>query len=222
MFGMKLQQTITILTICLVTIAAESASQAGRAGGSTTQSPSAGNQSGGLRGQVRTRKGRPLAGVTIRATSKQRQYETTSAAQGEFSFTELVPDEYIMAFVKSGYKTFTTRPLTVTPGEMVRLRKPIEMAEEDAPYSVIRGAVLQGPGFTLPNAIVLLERIDGRRKTKMETISHEGGEFAFRLRAESATYRVTARADGFEPATLEITIENDEVRNVVLNLKKLP
>lgn len=219
---MKLQQLVITLTICLVMIAEGSASQPGRAGSLTLQNQSAGNQSGGLRGKVRTRKGRPLAGVTIRATSKDRQYETTSTTQGDFSFTELVPDDYTMAFVKGGYKTFTTRQLTVAPGETVRLSKPIEMAEEGAPYSIIRGAVLQGPGFTLPNAIVLLERVDGRRKTKMETISHEGGEFAFRLRAESATYRVTARAEGFEPASLEITIENDEVRNVALTLKKLP
>jgi hypothetical protein len=87
---------------------------------------------------------------------------------------------------------------------------------------VIRGAVLQGVGYSLSSASVLIERIDGGRKFKQETISREGGEFAFRLRAEKARYRLTASARGFQSSSIELDIEGDEVRNIALTLKPAP
>lgn len=205
-----------LLGICLVVMAAEVPGQSSR----SPASPSA--NSGTLRGRVKEQKGRALEGVAIKATAEGRQYETVSTAQGEFVLKDLLPGDYVLTFSKSGYKTFTTRPLAVTAGELIRLRSQIELVREEDPYAVIRGAILQGVGYSLPNAIVTLERIDGKKRMKMETLSREGGEFAFRLKADQATYRLTARADGFEPATLEIAIENDEVRNVALTLRQIP
>lgn len=190
--------------------------------GQSGQSSKTAASTGSLRGRVKEQKGRALAGVTIKATADGRQYEMTSDGQGEFVFRDLTPGDYVLSFAKGGYKTFTTRSLAVAAGETIRLSRVIEMAREDDPYAVIRGAVLHGLGYTLPNAVVRLERTDGRKKTKMETVSREGGEFAFRLKADSASYRITAEAEGFEPASLELSIENDEVRNIVLTLKRLP
>jgi uncharacterized protein YegP (UPF0339 family) len=213
--GMKICWILTILAITILPMVGEVSGQTGQTAKSSATT-------GSLRGRVKEQKGRALAGVTIKATEGGRQYEMTSDGQGEFHFRDLTPGEYVLSFSKTGYKTFTTRSLTVAAGDAIRLSRVIEMAREDDPYSVIRGAVLHGVGYSLPNASIRLERIDGRKKTKMETVSREGGEFAFRLKADAATYRITAEAEGFEPASVEITIENDEVRNIVLTLKKLP
>lgn len=204
-----------LVVVCLGALAAVVPAQSSR-----PSSPAA--NSGSLRGRIKEQKGRPLEGVAVRATAEGRQYEAVSTAQGEFVLKDLLPADYVLTFTKSGYKTFTTRPLTVTAGELIRLRSQIELVREEDPYSVIRGAILHGVGYSLPNAVVTLERIDGKKRLKMETLSREGGEFAFRLRADQATYRLTARAAGFEPATLEIAIENDEVRNVALTLRQAP
>ena len=212
---MKLYWILAAIAISTLTTELDVAGQNG-------QSSKSAASTGSLRGRVKEQKGRALSGVSIKATADGRQYEITSDGQGEFNFRELAPGDYVLSFAKTGYKTFTTRPLTVTAGEAIRLSRVIEMGREDDPYAVIRGAVLHGLGYTLPNAAVRLERIDGRKKTKMETVSREGGEFAFRLKADSATYRITALADGFEPASVEISIDNDEVRNIVLTLKRLP
>ena len=191
-------------------------------------------ETGSLRGRIREQRGKALAGVKVEATRQpdtDRSPETGSPAgtrttesnsQGEFLLGSLPPGDYVLSFSLSGYRTFTTRRLTVTAGESVRLSRVIELAREEAPYAVIRGAVLQGVGFTMPNALVTLERIDGGRKFRQRTISREGGEFAFRLRAEKATYRVTASSPGWKPATQEIEIEGDEVRNIALVLDPLP
>ncbi len=191
-------------------------------------------ETGSLRGKIREQRGKALVGVKVEATrqpdadrspeagSPDRTRSTESNTQGEFLLGSLPPGDYVLSFSLSGYRTFTTRRLTVTAGESVRLSRVIELAREEAPYAVIRGAVLQGVGFTMPNALVTLERIDGGRKFRQRTISREGGEFAFRLRAEKATYRVTASSPGWKPATQEIEIEGDEVRNIALILEPLP
>ena len=191
-------------------------------------------ETGSLRGRIREQRGKALAGVKVEATRQpdtDRSPEagspvgtrtTESNSQGEFLLGSLPPGDYVLSFSLSGYRTFTTRRLTVTAGESVRLSRVIELAREEAPYAVIRGAVLQGVGFTMPNALVTLERTDGGRKFRQRTISREGGEFAFRLRAEKATYRVTASSPGWKPATQEIEIEGDEVRNIALVLEPLP
>lgn len=191
-------------------------------------------ETGSLRGRIREQRGKSLAKVKVEATfqpgtdrtaepaSPAGTRTTESNSQGEFLLGSLPPGDYVLSFSLPGYRTFTTRRLTVTAGESVRLSRVIELAREEAPYAVIRGAVLHGVGFTMPNALVTLERIDGGRKFRQRTISREGGEFAFRLRAEKATYRVTASSPGWKSAALEMEIESDEVRNIALVLEPLP
>ena len=181
-----------------------------------------GAQTGALKGKVKERNGKPLEGVIVQATSaenKEDKRETKSDDKGDFGFDALPAGRYSLSFEKQGYKTFVTRKLEVAAGETTKLSSDVELSKEGAPYAVIRGAVFRGPGFTLPSASVTIERIDGGKKFKQETISQDGGEFAFRLKAEKATYRVTATARGFQPASIEIEIAGDEARNVALTLQ---
>jgi uncharacterized membrane protein len=180
-------------------------------------------QTGMLKGKVKELNGKALEGVAIRATNakdSEDTHETKSDGKGDFEFTALPAGQYSLSFEKQGYKSFTTRKLEIAPGETIKLSRVIELPREGDPYAVIRGAVFHGSGYTLPNATVTIERIDGGRKFKQETISRDGGEFAFRLRAEKAKYRLTAAARGFQPASMEIEIEGDEARNVALTLQQ--
>jgi len=180
-----------------------------------------GAQTGALKGKVKERNGKALEGVMIRATSvenKEDKRETKSDDKGDFGFDALPAGRYSLSFEKQGYKTFMTRKLEIAAGETTKLSSAVELSREGEPYAVIRGAVFRGPGFTLPGATVTIERIDGGKKFKQETFSQDGGEFAFRLKAEKAKFRVTATAQGFEPASIEIEIAGDEARNVALTL----
>ena len=179
-------------------------------------------QTGIVKGKVKEMDGKSLEGVLITATSaknKTEKHETTSDTKGDFEFASLPAGDYSFSFEKKGYKTFLSRNLTVLGGETLKLKSVIELKRDEAPYSVIRGAVFYGQGFSLPNASVKIERIDGK-KFKEEKLSGEGGQFAFRLKAEKAKYRVTAVANGFQPATTEIEIEGDEIRNIALTLQR--
>ena len=180
---------------------------------------------GTIKGKVKEQGGKTLEGVTVRAVNakkkeaKEAGRETKTDGKGDFEFTGLESGEYSLSFEKTGYKTFTTRKLEVVSGETLKLGKMIEMPREGDPYSVIRGAVFYGAGYTMPNATVTIDRIDGGKKFRQETISREGGEFAFRLKSEKAQYRITASARGFQPASTEVEIEGDEVRNIALTLQ---
>ena len=175
-----------------------------------------------VKGKVKEAGGKSLEGVTVRAVhakKKDSSRETQTDAKGDFELSNLETGEYSFIFEKKGYKTFTTRKMEVTSGETIKLSRTIELPREGEPFSVIRGAVFYGVGYTLANATVIIERIDGGKRFKQETISREGGEFAFRLKAEKAKYRITATARGFQPNQTEIDIESDEVRNISLTLQ---
>ncbi len=180
-------------------------------------------QSGSITGRVRERDGKVLEGVLVRAsraTDEQQKVEVSSNQKGEFRLTALASGDYVLSFERSGFQTLTTRRLSVTAGETVRIRGVIELAPERPPFSIIRGAVFSADGLSLPNATVKIERVGEGKRLKRETVSAEGGEFAFRVPPEKAVYRVTATARGFAPATKEIEVEPDEVRQVALTLER--
>jgi Carboxypeptidase regulatory-like domain len=179
-------------------------------------------RTGAIKGRVKERNGKVLEGVIVRATSaenKDDQRETKSDGKGDFEFAELPVGRYSLSLEKQGYKTFISRRLEVAAGETTKLSDVIELAREGPPYAVIRGAIFRDPGYTLPNATVIIERIDGEKKFKQETVSQDGGEFAFRLKADKAKYRITASARGFQSASIEVEIGGDEARNVALTLQ---
>jgi hypothetical protein len=155
-----------------------------------------------------------------RQEAEENAREVMTDNKGDFEITGLATGDYVFSFSKSGFKGFTSRKLEVLSGETLKL-KLIELGKEGEPYAQIRGAVLYGAGFTLPNAHVTIERIDGGKKFKQERLSQEGGEFGFTVKAEKAIYRITAAAPGFITASQEITIENDEVRNIALTLQQV-
>lgn len=180
-------------------------------------------QNGVVKGKVKERDGKALEAVLIRVTNaknKANVRETKSDGKGDFEFVDLPTGDYSFSFEKKGYVTFLSRNISVIAGETLRLKTVIELKREEAPYSLIRGAVFYGAGYSMPNALVTIERIDSGGKFKQQRSSGEGGEFGFRLKAEKAKYRVTASANGFQTASTEIEIEGDEVRNIALTLQQ--
>jgi hypothetical protein len=180
-------------------------------------------QTGTVNGRVKEQNGKALEGVLVRAASdKDRDgiRETRSDSKGDFEFTGLQPGDYSFTFEKQGFKSFSTRKLEVAAGETLKLSRDIELRRDSAPFAVIRGAVFEESGFSLPNATVTIERIDGGKRFKQETISREAGEFAFRVKSDKAKYRITASSRGFQTASIEVDIEGDEVRNVAVKLQK--
>jgi hypothetical protein len=183
---------------------------------------SAAAQTGTVKGKVKEEGGKALEGVLVQVIStrnKEDKREAKTDSKGDFELAGVPAGDYSFSFENQGYKTFMTRKLAVLGGETLKVSA--ELKRESEPFSLIRGAVLYGAGYSLPNASVAIERIDGGKKFKQEKVSGEGGQFVFRLKAEKAKYRITANARGFQPASTEIEIESDEVRNIALTLQQV-
>ena len=149
--------------------------------------------------------------------------ETETNSKGEFAFTDLEPGNYALTFEKQGFVTLTTWQMEIKGGETVQIGKTIELPRErQSETSLIRGAVLNQEGFSVPNAAVKIERINGGRKFKKESNSVEGGKFEFSVPSEKATYRITASASGFQTVVKEIEVDPAEIRQVALTLEKKP
>lgn len=182
------------------------------------------SSTGSVRGRVKEHNGKWLAGVAVRAVSAKDEssaFETTTDGKGDFELRGLASGDYTLTFARQGYRTFTSRKLSVEAGETVKLSRAIELAPEREPYAVIRGAIFTDEGFSLPNARVMIERVGEGKRFRRETMSHEGGEFAFRLPADKGLYRITASARGFQTASREIEVDSDDVRQVALSLERV-
>jgi Carboxypeptidase regulatory-like domain len=186
-----------------------------------------------IEGKVRDENGKALTGVTIKANRTKirtldekdqdkapSEYEVKSDDKGIFIFTGLAAGSYALTFEMKGFKTATTRQrVELTASGIYQAPKPFELRRED-PFSLIRGAVLDTSGYSLPNVSITLERLDEKKFKKLEKNSTDGGEFAFRLPSESGKYLITASATGFVTASKEISIDSSEIRQVVLQLEK--
>ncbi len=188
---------------------------------------------GRIEGKIKDDNGKPLSGVTVKANrtkvrvldeKEQDQapsdYEVKSDDKGNFVFTGLAAGSYSLTFELKGFKTATTRQrVDLTTGASYQAPKPFELRREE-PYSLIRGAVLNSSGYSLPNVSVTIERLGEKKFKKLEKNSTDGGEFAFRLPSETGKYLVTASADGYITASKEVSVDSSEVRQVVLQLEK--
>ncbi len=209
-------------------------------------SAAAQSPTGAVRGKVKEYGGKALEGVKVlarkiearqttdqssnrassraaRAADSADKRETATNGKGEFAFTDLAPGNYALTFEKQGFVTITTWQMEIKSSETVQLGRPVELPrEKQSETSLIRGAVLNQEGFSIPDVAVKIERTNGGRKFKKESNSTEGGKFEFSVPSEKATYRITASASGFQTVTKEIEVDPAEIRQVVLTLEKKP
>src|SRR5262249_48565135 len=87
--------------------------------------------------------------------------------------------------------------------------------------SLLRGAVFNERGFSLPGATVEIERIGAGNKEKLhkQYITNQAGEFAFRLPDTGGQYKVTASARGFETGMQTLELQPGESRSLAFSLK---
>src|SRR5438270_9074028 len=157
-------------------------------------------QTGTLKGKVEGEKGKPLADVEVRAmSSRSRQIkEAKSDASGHYQL-ELEPDSYTVSFDAEGYAGGTLRDMQqVEEGKTTEV-KTIQLTKAKR-TSRVSGAVFDARGLSLAGVRLKLVRVpteeEEKAHKKIESLSREyitnhRGEFAFRLPAVRARYRVT-------------------------------
>jgi len=177
---------------------------------------------GAISGRVRVAPGATPGGVAVtvrRGDEEVARRETNS--KGEFEFQGLAPGTYGLTLRKAGLEVGRMEDVEVRAGKTVSLKDRLFLPVDDGAIAHIRGSVFDGNGRSVNAAKVELARVepDGTLKKLDSRVSNGTGSFAFRLSPERARYRLTAKADGAEPATEELNVDGAAIYRVALSLR---
>jgi Carboxypeptidase regulatory-like domain len=185
-------------------------------------------KTGTLKGKVEGEKGKPLADVDVRVmSSRSREIkEGKTDPTGHYQL-ELEPDSYTVSFDAEGYSGGTLRDMQqVEEGKATEV-KTIQLTKAKR-TSKVSGAVFDAHGLSLAGVRLKLVRVpteeEEKEHKKVESLSREyvtnnHGEFAFRLPAMRARYRVTATFDGYKTQTKFVDVSESEGVPLAFNME---
>lgn len=176
---------------------------------------------GSIVGRVKVAPGATPGGVAVtvrRGDEEIARRETNS--KGEFEVQGLAPGTYGLTLRKAGLEVGRMEDVVVRAGKTVSLKDKLYLPIDDGAIAHIRGSVFDANGRSVNGAKVELSRVeaDGSLRKLDARVSNMTGSFAFRLMPERARYRLTAKADGAEPATEEVNIDGAAIYRVALSL----
>jgi len=147
--------------------------------------------------------------------------QTSTNAKGEFAFRDVEPGSYGMTLRKSGLQVGRMEGVEVRAGKTVTLKEGLYLPVDEGSIAFIRGSVFSAAGRSFNGAKVELARVeaDGSLRKLDSRVSNATGSFAFRLPPERARYRLTAKADGMEPATHDFEVEGAAIYRAALSLE---
>src|SRR5882724_3306057 len=177
-------------------------------------------KTGTLKGRIENEKGKPIPAAEVRAMrSRDRSVkETKTDAAGDYSF-ELEPDDYTVSFDAEGYQGGTLVQMQqVEEGKETAVRT-MRLAKVTHRTSLIRGAVFDSTGASLPGVHLKLARVptaDEEKERKhvgslsLSYTTNSHGEFAFRVPAARARYQITATLNGYKLETKLVDVNESE------------
>ncbi|HEX8149539.1 MAG TPA: carboxypeptidase-like regulatory domain-containing protein [Pyrinomonadaceae bacterium] len=204
---------------CAALLALTSAAPAAAQNKSKKQGPA----TGAISGRVRVAPNATPGGVAVtvrRGDEEVARRETNS--KGEFEFQGLAPGTYGLTLRKAGLEVGRMEDVEVRAGKTVSLKDRLYLGVDEGAIAHIRGSVFDAGGRSVNQAKVELARVeaDGTLRKLDSRVSNGTGSFAFRLSPERARYRLTAKADGAEPATEEVNIDGAAIYRVALSLHR--
>jgi len=177
-------------------------------------------RAGTLKGKIETEKGKPISDAEVRVMrSRDRSLkETKTDAAGNYSF-ELEPDDYTVSFDAEGYQGGTLVQMQQVEEGKETIVKTIRLEKASRRTSLIRGAVFDSIGASLAGVRLKLARVPTAEEEKSH--KHVGslslsyttnirGEFAFRVPAERARYKITATAHGYKSEAKLVDVNESE------------
>ncbi|MDT5157131.1 MAG: hypothetical protein QOH51_1488 [Acidobacteriota bacterium] len=176
---------------------------------------------GDISGRVRVDAGVSAANVSVHVRRGEEEVaQAVTNSKGEFEIRGLMPGTYGLTLRKAGLQVGKMETVEVRAGKTVSLKDHLYLPVDEGSIAHLRGSVFSADGRSLSGARVELSRVeaDGSVKKIDSRVANGTGSFAFRLPPGRARYRVTAKADGMEPATQDVDIDGAAIFRVALSL----
>jgi len=180
-----------------------------------------GSERGSIKGKVESDSGKAVNGAHVTAEREGAEaVRSTTNSKGEFTLADLEPGEYKISVEADGFKSVELiHKQKVEAGKTTKLESKITLGTFSS-SALIRGAVFNDRGFSVPGASVEIERVNPKdSKLRKQYTTNEAGEFAFRLPDAGGQFRLTATARGYETSTQTVELQPGESRSVAFSLK---
>lgn len=177
-------------------------------------------ETGGVKGKVRTTKGEGIASAIITARLNGEDIKSaTSDAKGNFILENLKAGNYNLVFTKSGYSSGVLYNVEVKKKRVGDLGERLILTVDQGTQVIIKGSVFAPDGRSAGGAEVKIERIssDGSIKKVGSSVASYSGEFTFRFPEGAAKYRITAFAKD-SSASKEIEVDGAAIYRLALTL----
>ena len=183
-------------------------------------------ETGSVKGKVRTTKGDGIAGVSITARQNGEDVKsTTSDNKGNFQLEGLKPGVYNLFFSKNGYGSGLMYNVGVQKKKTNDLGDRLILTIDQGTQVIIKGTVFDQDGRSVAGAKVEIEKVssDGStQKIGTSSTSYGGepnarGEFTFKFSEGATKYRVTASVKGAS-ASKEIEVSSAAIYRLAITL----
>ncbi len=178
-------------------------------------------ETGGVKGKVRTTKGEGIASATITARQKDEDLKSVkSDAKGNFVLEGLKAGNYNLVFSKDGYSSGVLYNIEVKKKRIGDLGERLVLTVDQGTQVIIKGSVFAPDGRSVGGAEIKVERIatDGSIKKVGSSIASYSGEFTFRFSEGAAKYRITAAMKG-ATASKEVEVTNAAIYRLAITLE---
>ena len=179
-----------------------------------------GQETGGIKGKVRTTRGDSISGVKITARQNGEDVKSVSSdSNGKFVLENLKTGIYNIVFTKNGYSSGLKYDVEVRKGKVGDLGDRLILTVDQGTQVIIKGSVFNEDGRSVSGAEVKIERIsdDGSTQKIASIYTNVSGEFTFRQPERTAKFRVTASVKGAS-ASKEVEVSSAAIYRLALTL----
>lgn len=176
---------------------------------------------GSIKGKVRVERGSAEGVVVVLRQGEREISRTVAGKKGDFVISRITPGIYGVSFRKPGLSVGSVDNIEVRAGKTRTLGDRLILSIDQGSLVYIRGSVFTEGGLSAPGVRVELARVlgDGSVKKLDARISDRTGQFVFVLPPDLATYRLSLKADGAQPASEDVAVDGAAVYRKALTLK---
>jgi hypothetical protein len=179
-------------------------------------------QTSGVKGKVKTAKGKglPAVSITVYKEGLQIKQEETNE-KGEFLIEGLEEGIYSFTFEKEGFDGGSLKRMQILKGQLRNLGDNLVLKISDnSIYVILRASVFDQDGLAVRGAKVeITKTADSKRITTLYT--NDAGEVSLRLPSQNGTFKFTAYFQNAEPVSGELTVEGTGMYSKSLTMKIL-